>query len=140
MPFTEGSVPSAHPDAEGQNRPEYQEKAGHGKEVPFIALPSSASWSAGPARDLPGETRVTKGLLGPRNPARGEGAGSGHTASLRPLRTGQHVAGVTKREKRVQDIISRQTLMPKVGKSMVTVLTFYPSKRLLTIYLHFKSL
>ena len=113
MPFTEGSVPSAHPDAEGQNRPEYQEKAGHGKEAPFIALPSSASWSAGPARDPPGETRVTKELLGPRNPAKGEGAGSGHTASLRPLRTEWHVAGITKREKRVQDIISRQIPTPR---------------------------
>lgn len=117
MPFTEGSVPSAHPDAEGQNRPEYQEKAGHGKEAPFIALPSSASWSAGPARDPPGETRVTEGLLGPRNPARGQGAGSGHTVSLRPLRTGRHVA-VSPRQRRLQDIISRQTPTPRWGKAL----------------------
>lgn len=135
LPFSKGSVPCAHPDAEDRARPSTSKRPGPGRTRLFWLCPAQRLSPQSRPGILLGKLQVAKG-----KPGKGRGAGTRHTAPLRPLRKGRHVAGVTKSEKGAQDMISRQTPTPKVGRSAVTVLTFHLSKFLLTIYLHFKSL
>lgn len=66
-----------HPDCEEQKRPTYQEKAGPGKEGPFIA---QLSHSPVTTRQPTKETRSLQGARKTKSTDKGRGADKEHTS------------------------------------------------------------
>ena len=100
LPFSKGSVPCAHPDAEDRARPSTSKRPGPGRTRLFWLCPAQRLSPQSRPGILLGKLQVAKG-----KPGKGRGAGTRHTAPLRPLRKGRHVAGVSKSEKGAQDMV-----------------------------------